>query len=65
MIISLDICHNENDFATTELANTRSGQPTLQEHMDLCLQSLYERSVKTGNCLSAASCAGQRIEYYV
>jgi len=30
----------------------------LREHMDLCLQSLDERSVKTGNCLSEASFAG-------
>jgi len=30
--------------------------------MDLCLPSLDERSVKTGNCLSETSFAGQRIE---
>ena len=30
----------------------------LREHMDFCLQVLDDWSVKTGNCLSAASFAG-------
>ena len=29
-----------------------------RKHMELCLQVLDDRSVKTGNCLSAASFAG-------